>query len=74
MSPLAISITLSIVLTVALNVALRAFPRSGERLGQKVTQLAEDRPAGRVWVPWKAMIVASLALTVIANLVLWAAR
>jgi hypothetical protein len=67
---LAISIVLSIVLTVVLNVALRVFPGAGDQLGRKLTELAAERPEGGVYVPWKAMIVASLVLTVGLNLLL----
>jgi hypothetical protein len=71
---LAISIVLSIVLTVVLNVALRAFPRAGEQIDQRLTQLAEERPEGGVYFPWKAMIVVSLVLTIGLNLFLWVLR
>ncbi len=74
MNWLGISIALSIVLTVVLNVALRAFPGAGERIDQKLTQAAEERPSGSVYVPWKAMIVGSLVLTIGLNLLLWARR
>ena len=61
------SIVLSVVLTVVLNVALRAFPRTGDRATRS------DRRDGRVtvWFPWKGMLLASLALTVALNLLLW---
>ena len=71
---LAVSIVLSIVLTVVLNVALRAFPRAGEQVDRKLTEVAERRPEGGVYVPWKAMIIASLVLTVGLNLFLWVLR
>lgn len=71
---LAASIMLSIVLTVVLNVALRAFPRAGDHLGRKLTELAGERPEGGVYVPWKAMIVISLVLTVGVNLLIWVLR
>ena len=69
----------TIVLTVVLNVAVRAFPRSGERVGRWVDDVARPRPDDpgtrgsgvRVVAPWKAMIVASLVLTVGVNLLLW---
>ena len=72
MNWLAVSIVLSIVLTVVLNVALRAFPRTGERIGQELAQVAEERPKGGAYVPWKAMIVVSLVLTIGLNLLSWA--
>ena len=71
---MAVSLVLSIVLTVVLNVVLRAFPRTGERIGQELTGVAEERPRGGVYVPWKAMIVVSLVLTIGLNLLLWVRR
>ena len=72
------SLLLSIVLTVGLNVALRAFPRSGERVDRWITDISTPRPGPdgredrvRVIVPWKAMIVGSIVLTVLLNLLLW---
>lgn len=74
---LVMSIVVSVILTVVLNVALRAFPRLGDRAGRRLEQ-ATRRPSGdrhdrrvRVWFPWKGMLVASLALTVVLNLLLW---
>ena len=72
MNWLVTSLLLSVVLTVVLNVALRAFPRAGERIGERAARLAEERPNGGVFVPWKAMIVVSLVLTVGLNLLLLA--
>lgn len=74
MSPLALSIVASVVLTLALNLGLRAFPGAGERAARKVAQLADERPGGGVFVPWKAMIIVSVVLTIGLNLLLWAAR
>lgn len=65
------SLVLSVVLTVVVNVALRAFPRAGDRIGRSLTRIAEERPSGGVYVPWKAMIVVSVVLTVGLNLLLW---
>jgi hypothetical protein len=79
---LAASIVLSVALTLALNIALRLFPGSGQRLFQAFNRLVSppadpaDNPANnadrrvRVFVPWKAMIVGSLVLTVAINLTL----
>ncbi|HWJ61202.1 MAG TPA: hypothetical protein VNS19_04460 [Acidimicrobiales bacterium] len=74
MNWLVASIVLSVVLTVVLNVALRAFPGAGERIDRKLTQVAEDHPDGGVIVPWKAMIIGSIILTIGLNVFLWAAR
>ncbi len=73
------SIVLSVVLTVMLNVGLRAFPRAGDRAARRVEDLMAPRPDDRfgdhrrvrVIVPWRAMVIASLVLTVVVNLVLW---
>ncbi len=71
-----ISVVASIVLTVLLNVALRLWPGAGERTAERVDRWARERPAPpgdggvRVVVPWKAMVVGSLVLTVLLNLVL----
>ena len=74
MSWLTLSIVLSIVLTVVLNVALRAFPRAGDRLGDALDRHAEQRPESGISVPWKAMLVASIVLTIGLNLLLWVRR
>ena len=74
-----VSVALSVVLTVLLNVGLRAFPGAGHRVARKVVELTSPNidDAGRrnrrvrVVVPWKAMILASVILTVVLNLVRW---
>jgi len=74
---LVISIVLSVILTVVLNVWLRAFPDSSRRIAREVTRrtwpTAEDTRTSdrrvRVWVPWRAMILGSVILTVVVNLV-----
>ena len=71
---LAISLVLSVVLTVALNVALRLFPGANERVARGLERLTEDdreQQGPRVFVPWKAMLVASVVLTILANVILW---
>ena len=75
---LAVSLVLSVVLTVVLNVALRAFPGLGERIGRGLAALVAPRPgeepgeSGVHWYfPWKAMLVVSVALTVLLNLLRW---
>jgi hypothetical protein len=72
------SLALSVVLTVVLNLAVRIWPdrarRGAARLGAVLDRPGPspdaDRPRVRVVVPWKAMLVASLALTVLFNLLL----
>lgn len=84
MSWLVTSIVLSVVLTVVLNLGLRLFRGAGPRTTSPVSPVTEPRwPApGRtgtsdrrvqVWMPWKAMLVGSLILTIVVNLVLWIA-
>jgi hypothetical protein len=78
---LVISIGLSVILTVLLNVGLRAFPRAGHHVARRLEELTlpnaddnrtDDRRV-RVFIPWKAMILGSLILTIVLNLVLWIA-
>jgi Protein of unknown function (DUF2905) len=76
---LVVSVALSVVLTVLVNIWLRAFPDAGRSVARTIAERtssnvgdvrAHDRRV-RVFVPWKAMIVGSLLLTVVVNLVLW---
>lgn len=75
---LLISIVASVVLTVLLNLGLRAFPGAGDRAARGLYERMPDEPAGgwdrrpqvRVWFPWKAMLIASVLLTLVLNLVL----
>ena len=77
---LTVSIVLSVVLTVFLNVALRVFPGASRHIARTVTRPWSPSPDGtrtgdkRVWVPWKAMIVGSVVLTIVLNVALWIAR
>jgi type VI protein secretion system component VasF len=76
---LAVSLVLSVVLTVVLNVALRLLPRASERAATQppavarpgVRKEASDRSTVRVHVPWRAMLLGSLLLTVVLNVMLW---
>ena len=69
---------MSVVLTALLNIGLRAFPDAGRRAARGLAELTSpDYDGGherdrrlRVFVPWKAMIVGSVILTVVVNLVL----
>jgi hypothetical protein len=70
---LVLSIVLSVALTVALNVALRVFPRVNARIARGVERLpleSRDDHGTRVIVPWRAMLVASVVLTILANVIL----
>ena len=76
---LAVSLVLSAVLTLVLNVGLRAFPDAGQRVARALARLAspdvdDAREQGhrvRAFLPWKAMILTSVVLTILVNLVLW---
>ena len=76
---LAVSLAVSVLLTVVVNVALRVFPESGHRaarwLAEHTSSGPSDTRAGeprvRLFVPWKAMIVVSIILTVLLNLLRW---
>ena len=68
------SVLLSIALTVLVNLALWILPGLRGRTARAVegrTNSASGNRRTRVIVPWKAMLVASLILTVLVNLVLW---
>jgi len=77
---LGFSIVASIVLTVALNVALRVFPGAADRLHNALARMAESadrdaragesQPRVRWYFPWKAMLIASIVLTIVINVLL----
>ena len=75
---LAISLCVSIVLTVIVNAVLWAFPDIGRWIARRIEgswqRHAADPRADdgrvRVIVPWKAMIIASVVLTVALNIAL----
>ena len=78
---LVISLVLSVLLTVLLNVGLRVFPDASRRIAREATKLMsptaeETRMSNRsvrVWMPWKAMLLGSVILTIVLNLVFWIA-
>ena len=79
MSAVAFSLVASIVLTIALNVAVRVFPGTARRAQEAVVRRAarstDDQPRDsnvRIYVPWKAMLIGSLLLTLLINAVLLA--
>ncbi len=79
MSWLVMSLVLSIVLTLVLNLGVRAFPngarRMEERTGDWVARATnDDAPRVRVFLPWKAMLIGSIVLTVLVNLIAAMAR
>ena len=79
---LVVSIVLSIVLTVVVNLVLWLFPGAGRRVADGFGRLADDadRRAERgdshvhVIVPWKAMLIGSIVLTVVLNMLLLLSR
>ena len=75
---LLLSFVASIVLTVLINLLPMLFPKSSEKVERKIHEKISEsiskqsegqRPRVRVFFPWKAMLVASLVLTVVVNLV-----
>jgi hypothetical protein len=75
---LVVSLVLSVALTVLLNVAIRVWPGAANRGAEGITAWAKGRGAAadpgepgrvRVIIPWKAMVIASIAATVLLNLV-----
>lgn len=79
MNWLVLSIVASVVLTVVLNLGIRLFPGAADRGARQLGDWAErqsvDRDPGasrvQVYAPWKAMLIVSLALTVVLNLLIW---
>ena len=74
-----ISIVASIVLTVVLNLAIRLWPGGAARAGEQIDRWATEQASSRlddggsgprVFVPWKAMLVGSIVLTIALNLAL----
>lgn len=72
------SLIASVVLTVLINVLPMLFPKSSEKVERKVHEKLNEsiarkqegnQPLVRVFVPWKAMLIVSLVLTVMVNLV-----
>jgi len=73
-----VSVIASVVLTVLLNVLPILFPKSSEKVERKIhekisesiaRQEQGEQPRVRVFFPWKAMLIASLLLTVVVNLI-----
>jgi hypothetical protein len=85
---LVVSIVLSIVLTVVVNLVLWLFPGAGRRVADGFGRLAADVDRGaadrrapergdsrvHVIVPWKAMLIGSIVLTVVLNALLLLSR
>ena len=74
---LLISLIASIVLTIALNLLPMIFPQAAakaeRKIAEKIQSMQEDTPNAnapklRVFFPWKAMLMISIALTLAVNL------
>ena len=74
---LLISLIASIVLTIALNLLPMIFPKAAakaeRKIAEKMHNMQEDTPNAntpklRVFFPWKAMLIISIALTLAVNL------
>ena len=72
------SIIGSVVLTVVLNILPLLFPNAADKMQRKIEENArrsieqhqnDDLPKVKVFFPWKAMLIASVVLTVIVNLI-----
>jgi hypothetical protein len=78
MSWIVMSLLLSVVLTVVLNLAVRAFPSGPRRIGERMDRWAASQPDNgrrvQVFFPWKAMLIGSIALTVLVNVIAALAR
>ena len=77
------SIIGSVVLTVVLNILPLLFPNAADKLQRKIEENArrsieqhqnDDLPRVKVFFPWKAMLIASVVLTVVLNLIGFLAR
>jgi hypothetical protein len=77
------SIIGSVVLTVVLNVLPLLFPNAADKMQPKMEENArrsieqhqnDDLPKVKVFFPWKAMLIASVVLTLIVNLVSFFSR
>jgi hypothetical protein len=72
------SIIGSVVLTILLNVLPLIFPRASDKAKQKLHDSMRDsiaaaergeRPRVQVFLPWKAMLIGSIILTILVNAV-----
>ena len=77
------SIIGSVVLTVVLNVLPLLFPNAADKMQRKIEENArrsieqhqnDDLPKVKVFFPWKAMLIASVVLTVVINLISFLSR
>ncbi|GMG86845.1 hypothetical protein [Biformimicrobium ophioploci] len=77
------SLVASVVLTVLINLLPMLFPRTARKAQEKMEESARraierreagDEPKIKVFFPWKAMLIASIVLTVLVNLIGYLAR
>ena len=80
---LLISLIGSIVLTLAINLLPALFPNAASKAERKILESVQkthdnradpNTPKVRVFFPWKAMLLISIALTVAVNLIGFVAR
>lgn len=69
-----VSLVLSVVLTVLVNLGRRAFPNATAHRARRIdawmeSAVPDDGRRVRVSAPWKAMLVASIVLTILVNLI-----
>ncbi len=72
------SLIASVILTLALNLLPMLFPKTAAKAERKMVEKMQEMHADRVdpntpnvkvFFPWKAMLIASVVLTVVINLV-----
>jgi hypothetical protein len=77
------SLIASILLTLAINILPAFFPKAAakaeDKIIEKMREVQSERqnpktPKVHVFFPWKAMIAASLLLTVLVNITVYLAR
>lgn len=77
------SLIASIVLTLALNLLPALFPNAAAKAERKIVEkmrethddrINPDTPRVKIFFPWKAMLAISIGLTVLVNVVAFAAR
>lgn len=77
------SLVASVVLTILINLLPMLFPGTARKAQEKMEESArraierreeDDGPKIKVFFPWKAMLIASILLTVLVNLIGYLAR
>ncbi|AQQ67427.1 hypothetical protein Mag101_07090 [Microbulbifer agarilyticus] len=77
------SLVASVVLTLLVNLIPLVFPDAASKAQKKIEENARraieqhedpERPRVKVFFPWKAMILASILLTILVNLIAYLTR